>query len=100
MYRCPVTRCLTLVIILSTLSFSAISKERLVFSSLKGIDAVEEVLIMLQEPTLVSVPFYHDLYKKHAALVPDLIKSINNMKQQGQFRQIYHNYIEHHYPLP
>ena len=84
---------------LSTLSFSVISKERLVFSSLKGIDAVEEVLIMLQEPALVSVPFYHYLYKKPAELMPDLIKSINNMKQQGLFMQIYHNYIEHHYPL-
>ncbi len=236
-------RCLTLVIILSALSFSAISKERLIFSSLQGIDAVEMVVIMLQEvyeplnieievkyypparsifmanegevdgelartinmeneytnlvrvpvsfysldyhafskhisfepigwqslkpfhigfttgnkiihknisafkvtnttylqqlwdllqleridvvvatrlegiarlsksgskghdikmlrPALVSVPFYHYLHKKHAALIPDLIKSINNMKQQGRFRQIYHKYIKHHYPLP
>jgi len=56
--------------------------------------------VTMLEPAIASVPFYHYLFKKHQALVPELVKSINKMKKQGRFRQLYLDFIKKNYPLP
>jgi len=56
--------------------------------------------INMLEPAIASVPFYHYVHKKHQALVPELVKSITNMKQRGRFRQLYQNFIRKNYSPP
>lgn len=68
-----------------------------VASRLEGLEQLTQLQlkgITVLEPPLVTVNLYHYLHKKHAALIPAITKTLQEMEAEGQIQAIREQAIE------
>lgn len=64
---------------------------------LHGLKIINELSldnVKLLEPALEEMPIYHYLHKKHQKLIPDLVRVLLQMTDEGYMRQVHREFLD------